>query len=489
MTLLNRQYTHPRGGLTNAEMKCHSTQSKAAVILLRMIQDELPMLSLPDSVDLLISARWIVPVVPTGQVLENHAVIVHQSRILGIVSQQRAASLQTRERRELPHHVLIPGLINAHGHAAMSLFRGLADDLPLMSWLNDHIWPAESRWVSEDFVRIGTRLAVSEMLRGGTTSFADMYFYPEIAAQVAMDAGIRAQLAFPVIDNPIPGAQNSAEAISKGLRLHDDSKHNELISVAFGPHAPYTVGDETLIRVRTLADELELPVHMHVHETAFEVEEAIRQTGMRPLQRLRELGLLSPRLQAVHMTQINDQDMQLLGDYGVQIIHCPESNMKLASGFCPVQRLLDNNINVALGTDGAASNNDLDMFAELRTAALLAKGVSGQPTALDAHSALRMATLAGAQALGIAEQTGSLEPGKLADMVAVDLSALPLQPVYHPVSQLLYTCNASHVSDVWVAGRQKVRSGQLQLADQDGLLEAVNEWAQQIQTGDEEHDA
>lgn len=489
MRLRNRHYTLARNGVTNAEMKCHCTQPKANVILLRMIQDELPTLNLPDAVDLLISARWIVPVVPAGQILENHTIVVHQGRILGIVSRVRAATLQARERRELANHVLIPGLINAHGHAAMSLFRGLADDLPLMNWLNEHIWPAEGRWVSEDFIRTGTRLAVSEMLRGGTTCFADMYFYPEVAAQVAIDSGMRAQLAFPVIDNPIPGAQTSAEAISKGLRLHDESKHNPLISVAFGPHAPYTVGDETLIHIRTLADELELPVHMHVHETAFEVDEAVRHTGMRPLQRLRQLGLLSPRLQAVHMTQINEADMQLLVDFGVQVIHCPESNMKLASGFCPVQRLLDQGINVALGTDGAASNNDLDMFAELRTAALLAKGVSAQPTALDAHSALRMATLAGAQALGIAEQTGSLEPGKFADIVAVDLSALTVQPVYHPVSQLLYTCNASQVSDVWVAGRQKVKSGQLQLADQDGLLEAVNQWAQQIQTGDEEHDA
>lgn len=454
-----------------------------------MIQDELPILALPDQIDLLISARWIVPVVPAGQVLENHSIAVHQGRILGLVNQTRAATLNARERRDLPHHLLIPGLVNAHGHAAMSLFRGLADDLPLMTWLTEHIWPAEGRWVSDDFVRVGTRLAVSEMLRGGTTCFADMYFYPNVAAQVAMDAGMRAQLAFPVIDNPIPGAQNSAEAISRGLRLHDETKHNPLISIAFGPHAPYTVGDETLIRVRTLADELEMPVHMHVHETAFEVQEALRTTGMRPLQRLRQLGLLSPRLQAVHMTQIDDQDLQLLGDFGVQIVHCPESNMKLASGCCPVHQLLEAGINVALGTDGAASNNDLDLLGELRTAALLAKSVSGQPTALDAHSALYMATLAGAQALGLADDTGSLEPGKSADMAAIDLSALPHQPVYHPVSQLLYTCNAAQVSDVWIAGQSKVRAGVLTLADQDGLQQAVAEWAQRIQKGDEEHDA
>ncbi|MFN3580906.1 MAG: TRZ/ATZ family hydrolase [Pseudomonas sp.] len=447
------------------------------------------MTPLPDEIDLIISPRWLVPVVPRGQVLEQHAIAVHQGRIIALLPQAEAAKLKTRERRELPNHVLIPGLVNAHGHAAMSLFRGLADDLPLMTWLNEHIWPAEGRWVNEDFVRVGTRLAVAEMLRGGTTCFADMYFYPDVAAQVASEAGIRAQLAFPVIDNPIPGARDSAEAISRGLRLHDDSKYDDLISVAFGPHSPYTVGDETLIRVRTLADELDLPVHMHVHETAFEVEEAIRQSGMRPLQRLRQLGLLSPRLQAVHMTQIDQQDMQLLVEFGVQVIHCPESNMKLASGFCPVQRLLASEVNVALGTDGAASNNDLDMFGELRTAALIAKGISGMPTALDAHSALHMATLAGAQALGLGEQTGSLEAGKVADMVAVDLSALPRQPAYHPVSQLLYACNASQVSDVWVAGKQRVRAGELLLSDQDGLMAAVQHWAQQIQQGDTEHDA
>ncbi|PKM30404.1 MAG: N-ethylammeline chlorohydrolase [Gammaproteobacteria bacterium HGW-Gammaproteobacteria-11] len=443
---------------------------------------------LPDTLDLIISARWIVPVVPAGSVLEGHSLAVHQGRILAILPDARANELQALERRVLPDHVLIPGLVNAHGHAAMSLFRGLADDLPLMTWLNQHIWPAEGKWVSEDFVRVGTQLAVAEMLRGGTTCFADMYFFPDIAARVALDAGMRAQLAFPVIDNPIPGARDSAEAISKGLRLHDEMKHSGLISIAFGPHAPYTVGDETLIRVRTLADELELPVHMHIHETAFEVEQAVQATGMRPLERLRRLGLLSPRLQAVHMTQVDDTDLQLLHDFAVQIVHCPESNMKLASGNCPVQRLLEADINVALGTDGAASNNDLDMFGEMRTAALLAKSLSGQPTAVDAHRALHMATLGGAMALGLGEQTGSLEPGKFADLAAINLGGLASQPVYHPVSQLLYTCNASQVSDVWVAGRAKVRDGRLLLPGQDQLLQSVAHWAQQIKQGDS-HDA
>ncbi|WP_373185935.1 TRZ/ATZ family hydrolase [Halopseudomonas sp.] len=445
------------------------------------------MTPLPDRVDLLILPRWIVPVIPAGTVLEDHALAVHKGRIVGILTRAQAANVAASERRELPDQVLIPGLINAHGHAAMSLFRGLADDLPLMSWLQEHIWPAEARWVNEDFVRLGTRLAIAEMLRGGTTCFADMYFFPDVAAEAAIEAGMRAQLAFPVIDNPIPGARDSAEGISRGLKLRDEIKHNPLINVAFGPHSPYTVGDTTLANVRMLADELEMPVHMHVHETSGEVSDAMSQSGQRPLQRLKALGLLNPRLQAVHMTQIDEDDLDLLVSHGVSVIHCPESNMKLASGICPVQRLLEAGVNVALGTDGAASNNDLDMLGEMRTASLLAKSSSGSPTALNAHQALHMATMGGAMAMGIAEETGSLEVGKAADITAVDLSGLVHQPVYHPVSQLLYTCHASQVSHVWVAGREKLRAGRLILPDQDGLLAAVNQWSQQILQRDEEN--
>ncbi len=442
------------------------------------------MTTLPDELDLLLVPRWIVPVVPRGLVLEHHALAVHQGRIVALLPVEQTTNLKVRERRELPHHLLIPGLVNAHGHAAMSLFRGLADDLPLMTWLTDHIWPAEGRWVNADFVRLGTDLAIAEMLRGGTTCFSDMYFYPDVAAAAAMEAGIRAQLAFPVIDNPIPGARDSAEAIAKGLKLHDETRHNPLITVAFGPHAPYTVSDETLTRVRTLADELDLPIHMHIHETAFEVDEAVHQTGRRPLQRLQQLGLLSPRLQAVHVTQVNDDDLKLLSEHGVQVIHCPESNMKLASGATPVQRLLDQQINVALGTDGAASNNDLDMLGEMRTAALLAKLTAGEPTALDAHAALHMATLAGAQALGLSDETGSLEVGKAADLTAIDLSGLAQQPVYQPVSQLLYTCNAAQVSDVWVAGKPKLRAGKLCSLDTGPMLQQASELATRIRKGD-----
>ncbi|SDS61669.1 5-methylthioadenosine/S-adenosylhomocysteine deaminase [Halopseudomonas xinjiangensis] len=446
------------------------------------------MTPLPDRIDLLIEARWIVPVVPSGIILEDHCLAIHQGRIVALLSQANAADVQARERVQLGEQVLIPGLVNAHTHAAMSLFRGLADDLPLMSWLNDHIWPAEARWVNEAFVRCGTSLAIAEMLRGGTTCFADMYFYPEVTARVAMESGIRAQVAFPIIDNPIPGAKDSAEAISKGLRLHDEVKHNPLVQVAFGPHAPYTVGDEVLNRIRTLADELDLPIQMHIHETAFEVEEAVRQTGLRPLQRLDQLNLVTPRLQAVHMTQVNDLDRTMLGELGVSVIHCPESNLKLGSGFCPVQDLLDAGVNVALGTDGAASNNDLDMFGEMRTAALLAKGLTGKPTAVDAHTALHMATLGGARALCLGDEIGSLEPGKSADLVAVDLSGVAQQPVYNPLSQILYSTSAAQVSHVWVAGKARVRNSQLLGMDLPGILAEARAWARDIKQGDQHDD-
>jgi 5-methylthioadenosine/S-adenosylhomocysteine deaminase len=467
-------------------MNCHCQAHEAEGILRAMIQPELPITDLPDEIDLMIAPRWIVPVVPAGVVLEEHVLAVHQGRIAAILPRQAADTVRARERRDLPNHLLIPGLVNAHGHAAMTLFRGMADDQPLMTWLEEHIWPAEARWVNESFIRCGTELAIAEMLRSGTTCFADMYFHPEIAAQTALDLGMRAQIAFPVIDSPIPGARDASEGLSKGLRLHDQVKDSGLVGVAFGPHAPYTVGDESLRRIRTLADELDLPIHMHVHETAFEVEESIRQFGMRPLQRLHQLDLLTPRLQAVHMTQLDERDLALIAELGVSVIHCPESNLKLASGFCPVHRLQQAGVNVALGTDGAASNNDLDMLGEMRTASLLAKGVSGDPTAMNAHRALHMATMGGAQALCLADEIGSLEVGKSADLAAIDLSGLASQPVYNPVSQLLYSCSGSQVSDVWVRGREKLRNGQLRGLDQITLLSEAQRWASQIRRGNQD---
>lgn len=431
-------------------------------------------------IDLLLLPTWLVPVEPAGVVLQEHALGIRDGRIALIAPRAEALRHACNDVRELPGMLLAPGLINAHGHAAMTLFRGLADDLPLMTWLEQHIWPAEARWVDEAFVRDGTELAIAEQLKGGITCFSDMYFYPEVASELVHKNGIRAQICIPVLDFPTPGARDAAEALRKGVALFDDLKHHSRIKVAFGPHAPYSVSDDKLENVRMLADQLDANIHMHVQETAFEVQQALGQNGERPLARLARLGLLGPRFQAVHMTQVNDDDLALLVESNSSVIHCPESNLKLASGFCPVERLWQAGVNVAVGTDGAASNNDLDLLGETRTAALLAKAVAASATALDAHRALRMATLNGARALGIDDCTGSLEIGKFADLAAFDLSGLAQQPIYDPVSQLIYASGRDCVKHVWVGGKQLLDQGRLTRLDEERLGAKARDWGAKI---------
>ncbi|MBG6290405.1 MULTISPECIES: TRZ/ATZ family hydrolase [Pseudomonas] len=430
--------------------------------------------------DLLLFPTWIVPVEPAGIVLRDHGLGIRDGRIALLAPRAEALRHPAAETRELPGMLLSPGLINAHGHAAMSLFRGLADDLALMTWLQEHIWPAEAKWVSEDFVRDGTELAIAEQLKGGITCFSDMYFLPQVACEVVHKAGVRAQISVPVLDFPVPGARDADDAIRQGLALRDDLKHHPRIKVAFGPHAPYTVSDDKLENILMLAEELDAGIHMHVHETAFEVQQALEKHGERPLARLHRLGLLGPRFQAVHMTQVNDEDLAMLVETNSSVVHCPESNLKLASGFCPVERLWQAGVNVAIGTDGAASNNDLDLLGETRTAALLAKAVAGQATALDAHRALRMATLNGARALGMEQETGSLELGKAADITAFDLSGLAQQPVYEPVSQLIYASGRDCVRHVWVGGKQLLDDGKLTRLDEERLIAVAGEWGRKI---------
>jgi 5-methylthioadenosine/S-adenosylhomocysteine deaminase len=430
--------------------------------------------------DLLLLPTWLVPVEPAGVVLLEHGLGIRDGRIALIAPRAEALKHNALQTLELPGRLITPGLVNAHGHAAMTLFRGLADDLPLMTWLEQHIWPAEAKWVNEQFVQDGTELAIAEMLKGGISCFSDMYFYPHIASQRVHDSGIRAQITIPVLDFPIPGARDADESLRKGLELLDDLRHHPRINVAFGPHAPYTVSDDKLENIRMLAEELDAGIHMHVHETAFEVEQSLELRGERPLARLARLDLLGPRFQAVHMTQINDEDIALLVQSNSSVIHCPESNLKLASGFCPVEKLWQAGVNVAIGTDGAASNNDLDLLGETRTAALLAKAVAGSATALDAHRALRMATLNGARALGMDEHIGSLELGKAADIVAFDLNGLAQQPIYDPVSQLLYAGGRACVEHLWVGGKQLLNAGQLTRMDEQRIISNARNWGAKI---------
>lgn len=433
------------------------------------------------NIDTLIHARWIIPVEPAGTVLEQHALAVNDGRIIDILDSSRADEhYSATSVVHLDGHALLPGLINTHGHASMTLMRGLADDLPMMTWLHNHVWPTEQKWVSADFVYDGSQLACAEMLRGGVTCFNDMYFFPEETVRAVEQAGMRATIGLIVVDFPSAWAQDADDYLNKGIELHDQLHNNTLITTAFAPHAPYSVSDAPLQRIAMLAEELDIPVHMHVHETADEVQQAVEKNGKRPLQRLDDLGLLSPRLLAVHMTELNNDEIKRCAETGVHVIHCPESNLKLASGFCPVHELDRAGINVALGTDGAASNNDLNMFGEMRTAALLGKGIAADASAVPAEQVLRMATINAARSLGLDEHIGSLQAGKAADFIAVQLDGIETEPVYNPVSQLVYATGRDKVTDVWVAGKHLLKDRILTTLETEEILAKTREWRKRI---------
>lgn len=433
------------------------------------------------TIDLLVTPRWLVPIEPAGMALEDHAMAVDGGRIVEVLPLAQANARYTaREHLDLPRHAVMPGLVNLHTHAAMSLLRGIADDLPLMDWLQGHIWPAETAHVSRAFCIDGVRLAAAELIRGGVTCVNDMYFFPDASAEAFSAAGMRVVANLIVLDFPTAWAANAEEYLIKGLAVRDAIVDLPRVSTVFAPHAPYTVSDAPLSKIRQYADELGIGIHMHVHETAFEVADSVQKTGQRPWARLRELGLLGPDFVAVHMTQLTDEEIAQAAQFGVHVAHCPESNLKLASGFCPVDRLLKAGVNLGLGTDGAASNNDLDLLGEMRTAALLAKGVSGDAQALPAASALRAATLGGAKALGLEAETGSLVAGKSADFIALDFSAAHLVPCYNVISHLVYAAGRGDVSDVYVAGRALMRERQLLTLDESEVLAKAMEWRVKI---------
>lgn len=433
-------------------------------------------------VDLLVFPRWIVPVQPAGA-LANHALAVKDGRIVDICPAEAVSSrFAARESVELPEHALMPGLVNLHTHAAMSLLRGFGDDMPLMQWLTTKIWPAEQAHVSADFVRDGALLACAEMLASGATCFNDMYFFPGATAEAALEAGMRAAIGMIVMDFPTAYASDAEDCLNKGLAVRDRYKGEARIAFTFAPHAPYTVADDALNRIAVLAEQLDLPVHIHLHETEQEIEDSLSRHKVRPIERIARAGLLSPKLIAVHAVHLLDAEIEILARYGCHIAHCPASNLKLASGLPPTKKWLDAGINIGIGTDGAASNNRLDMFAEMRLAALLAKGVSGDAAALPAARALEAATLGGARALGLESQIGSLEAGKWADMTAVNLGGLNTQPVFDPVSHLVYAAGREQVSHVWVGGELKYADGRLSSIDLPDLKARIAYWRDKLAT-------
>ncbi len=435
----------------------------------------------PENIDLLIEARWIAPI-DTNELLVNHALAIHDGRILAVLPATEARRRYTpAERRQLDQHILIPGLINLHTHAAMSLMRGIADDLPLMEWLQQHIWPAEAAMVSHAFVLDGTRLACAEMLLGGITCFNDMYFFPEAAAQAATEFGMRAALGITTLEFPGNYASDADDYIAKGLAAREATAGNPLLTFCLAPHAPYTVTDRSFQRIITLAEQLDLPIHCHIHETRQEIADSIAAHGKRPLQRLQELGLIGPGFIGVHAVHLDDTEIAAIAAAGSSIAYCPTSNLKLASGFARIAEMHKAGINIGLGTDSAASNNRLDLFGEMRLAALLAKGLSGDASTLPALEALRMATINGARALGLDKITGSLTPGKAADLCAVNLGQLQCQPCFDPLSHLVHVAGREQVTDVWVAGRHLVENKTLRVGSEFPLDATTALWQNSLE--------
>lgn len=407
-------------------------------------------------VDLIIKARWLLPIVPQDRLFEHFAVVINAGAIVAICPIANLDSqYNANETVILDEHILMPGLINLHTHAAMSLMRGLADDIALMPWLSEHIWPAEAQVVSPAFVYDGTLLACAEMLSGGVTTFNDMYFYPAAAADASLKAGMRANLGLVVLDFPTQYASDASDYLTKGTAVRDDYSSQSQITFSFAPHAPYTVSDEAFSQVVMMSEQLDISLHSHLHETQDEIHQSLQTYGMRPLARLDKLGMLTSGSTFAHCVHLNEVEVQLMAANNCSIAHCPSSNLKLASGIAPITSYAKQGINIGLGTDGAASNNRLDLFTEVRLSALLAKGQSGDATAISAHEALRMATINGAKALNMLDKIGSIEIGKRADLCAVKLSDMEMQPCFDPVSHLVYVVGREQVSHTWVDGDLK----------------------------------
>ncbi|MDP2152616.1 MAG: TRZ/ATZ family hydrolase [Methylotenera sp.] len=438
-------------------------------------QEQLPLLI--TQVELMIEARWVVPVDSSNSLHEFYSVVINHQIIVDVLPTAQARVKYTAsESVVLDDHVLIPGLINGHTHAAMTLMRGIADDLPLMVWLNDHIWPAERTIVTERYVEDASLLASAEMLSGGTTCFNDMYFYPQATATAASKAGIRAHLGLTVLEFPTNYAADADDYLQKGFEAHDSWRGNPLISSSLAPHAPYTISNQTFEKVLTYAEQLGLGIHTHLHETRDEISQSEASYGVRPIQRIADIGLLGPGFIAAHGVHLLPHEIDMLAEYGCHIAHCPASNLKLGSGIAPVSALLKNNVNVCIGTDGAASNNRLDMFSEMRLAALLAKGVDEDASVLPAYQALKMVTINAARAIGLDNKIGSIEIGKQADLVAVKLSDFSISPCYDPVSHLVYSCGREHVTHTWVAGELRYSNGSYANIEPVELKEIIQTW-------------
>ena len=432
-------------------------------------------------VDKIISATWIFTGEDQNEVLIDHSVVVNNKKIQDIQPTTKVHEIyEAEETYQLSNHILLPGLINSHTHSAMSLLKGYADDFQLEKWLNEHIWPAESKFVNYEFVRDGSELAIAEMIKSGTTTFNDMYFYPEATAEASNYIGIRANIGLVVMEFPSNYANDPQEYLNKGFEFRDNWRDNKLISTSIAPHAPYSVSNSTFELINTYAEQLNLTIHTHLHETRNEIEESIRQYSSTPIERLGELGLLGPNLMAAHCVHLGENDLYQLESNGVSVLCNISSNMKLGSGFVDVYKLTKNNINIAIGTDSSASNNRLDMFTEMRSMALNSKALTMKSEFLKPAEVIKMATINGAKALGLDAITGSIVKDKCADIIAVNLDRIDTQPCYDPLASLVYCADRTSVEYVWINGETKLKERALVNIDENEILQKVKLWKNKI---------
>jgi len=433
------------------------------------------------SISLLITGGVVVTMDATGTVFHNGAVAIDGSTIVAVGEAGALdAKYVARDRVDARGQIVMPGLINTHTHAPMVLFRGLADDLALMDWLTQYIFPAEKATVSPEFVRIGTRLAALEMIESGTTTYADMYYFEEVIAEATKSAGLRGVLGQTIIRFPVADAATPEEGLARTETFLADWAHDDLIVPAVAPHAPYTLTPDTLKATRVLANKYNAPLLIHLAETQDEVNTIAKDSQASPAMFLDSLGLWSGRSLAAHAVWVDEADMTMLAARGVGLSHNPESNMKLASGTAPVPAWLTHGIRAGLGTDGAASNNDLDMFEAMRTAALLHKHASHDPRVLPARQALDMATRGGAAALGLESRIGSLEAGKLADVITVSTDGARQTPMFDPLSHLVYVARGTDVRNTVVQGRVLMRDGRVLTLDRATVIRDANAMAEKV---------
>jgi len=430
---------------------------------------------------IIISASWIFTSNSEGELLSDYSIVIEDNKIIDLVPQSKVFDeYVASDIYELTDHILIPGLINTHTHAAMSLFKGFSDDLPLQDWLSNHIWPAEKKFVSSSFVKDGSVLALAEMIKSGITTFNDMYFFPDATAEAAKELGVRGNIGLVVLDFPTNYAADPEDYLLKGFDFRDKWRNEELITTCIAPHAPYSVSDEAFTLINTFAEELNINIHTHLHETQWEINESIEKYGVTPVQRLNNLGIIGPSLMAAHCVHLNNQDIAILAKNKVNIIHNPSSNMKLGSGFSDTSKMLKQNLNISLGTDGSASNNRLDVMEEMRLAALLIKGSTQSPELLPAKEAIKMATINGAKALGLDSEIGSIEINKKADLVAINLNSIENQPVYNPLATLVYSSSRSDISYVWINGEIKLKDKNLVKIDEDRIIQLAKKWQRKL---------